>query len=294
MLAPGLRDDDSAQPINSDTATGLQLDDDTGVAALLIAGGPPLTGQRRPSALPGDHLDAANGDGDDHRYVSRADGQPFNDRVLAITGRELMAAVGKRVAAEVSACLAAHAASPANLAHRYPWPAPPGGPPGRGRKGSLFGRLPATEPGNGLQAALGDTRTTLSDLGQRIAAGDMTSDLLDLLRELDAGLVHARNLADALAASASRIRQAALAVGNSLAQLDATLVAATGNDRISVTEGRTIRSLSAAGGDTLAAIAKYGIEQQVGYISTGGGAFLEVLEGKTLPAFEILSKRAAG
>ncbi|MDP4075763.1 phosphoglycerate kinase [Acidovorax sp. A1169] len=48
----------------------------------------------------------------------------------------------------------------------------------------------------------------------------------------------------------------------------------------------------AGGGDTLAAIAKYGIEKQVGYISTGGGAFLEVLEGKTLPAFEILEKRA--
>ncbi len=49
----------------------------------------------------------------------------------------------------------------------------------------------------------------------------------------------------------------------------------------------------AGGGDTLAAIAKYGIEKQVGYISTGGGAFLEVLEGKTLPAFEILEKRCA-
>lgn len=48
----------------------------------------------------------------------------------------------------------------------------------------------------------------------------------------------------------------------------------------------------AGGGDTLAAIAKYGIEDKVGYISTGGGAFLEVLEGKTLPAFEILAKRA--
>jgi phosphoglycerate kinase len=48
----------------------------------------------------------------------------------------------------------------------------------------------------------------------------------------------------------------------------------------------------AGGGDTLAAIAKFGIEKQVGYISTGGGAFLEVLEGKTLPAFEILQKRA--
>ena len=49
----------------------------------------------------------------------------------------------------------------------------------------------------------------------------------------------------------------------------------------------------AGGGDTLAAIAKYGIDKQVGYISTGGGAFLEVLEGKTLPAFEILTQRAA-
>ncbi len=48
----------------------------------------------------------------------------------------------------------------------------------------------------------------------------------------------------------------------------------------------------AGGGDTLAAIAKYGIEKDIGYISTGGGAFLEVLEGKTLPAFEILQKRA--
>lgn len=48
----------------------------------------------------------------------------------------------------------------------------------------------------------------------------------------------------------------------------------------------------AGGGDTLAAIAKYGIEKDVGYISTGGGAFLEVLEGKTLPAFEVLERRA--
>ncbi len=50
----------------------------------------------------------------------------------------------------------------------------------------------------------------------------------------------------------------------------------------------------AGGGDTLAAIAKYGIEDRIGYISTGGGAFLEVLEGKTLPAFEILMARVQG
>jgi len=49
----------------------------------------------------------------------------------------------------------------------------------------------------------------------------------------------------------------------------------------------------AGGGDTLAAIAKYKISDQVSYISTGGGAFLEFLEGKKLPAVEILEQRAA-
>ncbi|ARP91722.1 phosphoglycerate kinase [Bordetella genomosp. 9] len=49
----------------------------------------------------------------------------------------------------------------------------------------------------------------------------------------------------------------------------------------------------AGGGDTLAAIAKFGITDKVGYISTGGGAFLEFLEGKTLPAVEILQQRAS-
>jgi phosphoglycerate kinase len=50
----------------------------------------------------------------------------------------------------------------------------------------------------------------------------------------------------------------------------------------------------AGGGDTLAAIAKYHIGDKVGYISTGGGAFLEFLEGRTLPAVDILEQRAQG
>ncbi|HSF70759.1 MAG TPA: phosphoglycerate kinase, partial [Methylotenera sp.] len=48
----------------------------------------------------------------------------------------------------------------------------------------------------------------------------------------------------------------------------------------------------AGGGDTIAAIQKYGIESKINYISTAGGAFLEFLEGKTLPAVEILEMRA--
>jgi phosphoglycerate kinase len=50
----------------------------------------------------------------------------------------------------------------------------------------------------------------------------------------------------------------------------------------------------AGGGDTLAAIDKYGVADRISYISTGGGAFLEFVEGKTLPAVEILKRRAKG
>ncbi len=49
----------------------------------------------------------------------------------------------------------------------------------------------------------------------------------------------------------------------------------------------------AGGGDTLAAIARFGVSDRIGYISTGGGAFLEFLEGKTLPAVAVLAERSA-
>jgi phosphoglycerate kinase len=49
----------------------------------------------------------------------------------------------------------------------------------------------------------------------------------------------------------------------------------------------------AGGGDTLAAIAKFGVADRISYISTGGGAFLEFLEGRKLPAVEVLEQRAA-
>ena len=50
----------------------------------------------------------------------------------------------------------------------------------------------------------------------------------------------------------------------------------------------------AGGGDTLAAVDKYNIADRISYISTGGGAFLEFLEGKTLPAVDMLQQRAVG
>jgi len=50
----------------------------------------------------------------------------------------------------------------------------------------------------------------------------------------------------------------------------------------------------AGGGETVAALAKFGVTDKIGYVSTAGGAFLEFLEGKTLPAVEVLEQRAAG
>ncbi|QEA12802.1 phosphoglycerate kinase [Comamonas flocculans] len=67
---------------------------------------------------------------------------------------------------------------------------------------------------------------------------------------------------------------------------------AHGTETIARAIARSSAFSIAGGGDTLAAIAKYGLASQVGYISTGGGAFLEVLEGRQLPAFEILQRRA--
>ena len=69
---------------------------------------------------------------------------------------------------------------------------------------------------------------------------------------------------------------------------------ATGTEAIARAIAASPAFSIAGGGDTLAAIAKYGIAKDIDYISTGGGAFLEVLEGKTLPALEILQCRANG
>ena len=67
----------------------------------------------------------------------------------------------------------------------------------------------------------------------------------------------------------------------------------TGTKAIADAIARSKAFSLAGGGDTLAAIEKYGVEDGISYISTGGGAFLEFVEGKTLPAVAVLEQRAA-
>jgi phosphoglycerate kinase len=112
-------------------------------------------------------------------------------------------------------------------------------------------------------------------------AADVASD--DLI--LDIGPETAKRLADQLMKAGTIVWNGPVGVF----EFDAF---AGGTETIARAIAASSAFSIAGGGDTLAAIAKYGIEKDVGYISTGGGAFLEVLEGKTLPAFEILQKRA--
>jgi len=115
------------------------------------------------------------------------------------------------------------------------------------------------------------------------AAADVAAD--DLI--LDIGPKTAAQLADRLKAAGTIVWNGPVGVF----EFDAF---AKGTEAIARAIAASPAFSIAGGGDTLAAIAKYGIERDVGYISTGGGAFLEVLEGKALPAFEILEKRAKG
>lgn len=114
------------------------------------------------------------------------------------------------------------------------------------------------------------------------AAGDVADD--DLI--LDIGPETAKRLAQQLKAAGTIVWNGPVGVF----EFDAF---AKGTEAIARAIAESSAFSIAGGGDTLAAIAKYGIDKDVGYISTGGGAFLEVLEGKTLPAFEILQRRAA-
>ena len=114
------------------------------------------------------------------------------------------------------------------------------------------------------------------------AARDVAAD--DLI--LDIGPKTAAQLADKLKAAGTIVWNGPVGVF----EFDAF---ARGTETVARAIAASDAFSIAGGGDTLAAIAKYGIEKDMGYISTGGGAFLEVLEGKTLPAFEILARRAA-
>ncbi|MBL8429843.1 MAG: hypothetical protein JNJ95_08145 [Dechloromonas sp.] len=244
ILSPALKDDDSAHPINSDTAMALDVDGSSDIAALIIAPRTPLVGQNRPSNNPADYLDGENGNGNDHKYVTGPRSDSFNDMVLVITRQELMAAVEKRVANEVSSCLNQHAASQANTDHRYPWPAPFSSSGFQGKENSFFGRVPSTQPGSGPEAALKSTiarlTLTVNQLGSAANAGQQ----LVALNALGDTIVQARNLFNAIFLAGNQLKQLANTATSLMTGIDEEVDSAAINGRISVVEGRTIRELT--------------------------------------------------
>ncbi|PLC48526.1 phosphoglycerate kinase [Pollutimonas subterranea] len=125
-------------------------------------------------------------------------------------------------------------------------------------------------------------KTFGADAQATVKAADAVADD-DLI--LDIGPQTAEQLAGILAQAGTIVWNGPVGVFEFDAFANGTKVVA---QAIADTDGFSI----AGGGDTLAAIAKYGIGDKIGYISTGGGAFLEFLEGRTLPAVAILEERA--
>ncbi|MBS1159188.1 MAG: hypothetical protein H6R15_1607 [Proteobacteria bacterium] len=243
-LSPSLRDDDSAQPINSTTPMALEVDGRGDIAAIVMAAGAPLAGQLRPSNQIADYLDGGNGQ--HNGYRSGPPGPDFNDRLLVITRQELMAAVDKRIAGEVLNCLERHADAPANAGQRYPWAAPLAAGDGHGKSGSRFGRLPATQPGAGAAAALKENLAQMAQVAAQLGSGDASQQLARLtgLRDL---LVQARNLSEVIFLTSNRLKQAADSISEQLLAIDSTIAAAAGDGQISPAEGSAIRRQSQSG-----------------------------------------------
>ena len=241
-LSPELRDDDSAQPINSDRALTLRLDGAADIAAIIFAPRAPLGAQARPSNNPADYLDGENGNSDDRIYISGPHGPAFNDMVVAITRQELMAAVEKRVASEVKVCLEQHAASTVNTEHTYPWPAPLSNSTFRGTPGSLFGQLPATQPSAGPEYLLKQTTSAVTNAKSALASASTAADQMAALVEVSEAVTVARAFYDKLYAVSSALAVVAGNTQASFVTLGSDIDSAAANGRISRTERTNLRA----------------------------------------------------
>jgi phosphoglycerate kinase len=188
---------------------------------------------------------------------------------------------------------------------------------------SLLGKVDQLVVGGGI------TNTFLAALGFKVGKSLHEPAMLDICRRLleqsakrgiaipmPTDVVVAKEFSAAAEADVKNVDAVTaddmiLDIGPDSAEAIARLIAAAGtvlwNGPVGVFEfdqfGEGTRTLATAiarsgafslagGGDTLAAIEKYGIEESISYISTGGGAFLEFVEGKKLPAVDILEQRA--
>jgi hypothetical protein len=188
VIAPGLHDDDSAMPINSDKPTGLTLNGTGEIAALLIAGRTPLPGQQRPSNDPGDYIEGHWQNGTGLEYVQGANVD--NDKILAISRVELIAAVEQRIAHRIRHCLSAHA----RQVGYFPWPAPLAANLRQGQRSALFGRIPLTQPNDGIARELEKASTDLARQIATLSNAPDAAEQLIALAQLAEFSIRAKNL----------------------------------------------------------------------------------------------------
>ncbi|MCK6389428.1 MAG: hypothetical protein L6Q40_00165 [Azonexus sp.] len=228
VMAPGLRDDDSALPINSDTPSGLAGEGQSEFAALLIAPGSPLTGQARPNSDPANYLEGLLiGDAP----LQYRPAELTNDRHLAISKAELMAAVERKVAQHLRACLLAHG----HASGQYPWPAPLTSDNFEGHAETRFGRVPATRPGTGPAQSLNTLNLRLTAAGN--APNDDPAATLQAITESTVAL---RNFLGTLDAAAAELSLSANQLQSQLQSLESLISSAVANGRIARSEGGAI------------------------------------------------------
>lgn len=232
-LHPDFRDDDNAPPINDRSQASLQFNQETGIAALIIAPGSALKGQNRqaPHALDA-YLEGLDPDAPLHF----AQGEPSrsNDRYLPLRHSELQAALGKRIATTVQRCLSAHT----DLSGIAPWAVPLHASSALATAGSWFGRLPTHAPSAGASQAL-------AQLEQALAMTLPTQVLPETERPLTHLIEHSRALRHwngQLHTLFSRLWQDSDTLGQQLSKLMLSVDAATSNDRISASERNSLRS----------------------------------------------------
>lgn len=240
VIAPNLRDDNSAMPINSDTPTGLALDGNGEIAALLIAGRTPQAGQHRPSNNPSDYLEGELSGTSTFDYISPD--RNGNDRMLAISREELMAAVEQRAVNSVRRCLSAHA----RQAGHYPWPAPFSAVARQGRAGAHFGRLPLSQPGEGATRMLDIAASALVTGQEALASAPDAATQLSALAQLAEASVQTANLLTSLVQVGEVLKTVADDTKTPLTGLENIISSAAANDRIARSEGSSIRAGLAA------------------------------------------------
>lgn len=172
---------------------------------------------------PRGELDPRNADGDNY-FFSGKSSDTDNDLIMPVTRQELMAAVEKRVANEVKACVQNHASAANNSKKRFPWPAPLSATDYQGKAGSLFGQLPLTQPSPSANSLLNDAAASLNgniDDFKNTDPNDYAA-LLAVTGTLNATLSQIRNLLDSLYIAATKLWQAATVVSKSLGVVNLT------------------------------------------------------------------------